>query len=389
MHPRCECKLCVLHPSSVASRRGYIEGLARCSGELRPEHAVRALAPLLACRKCYTRVVTITLQRASRIVASKPSYTASSWLLFILTLQGQQPAVRMRVWRGLKALGAAVLRDGVYLLPNRNEFLESLQAQSDEVTASGGSAQTFQVDARDEQQAAEFRQLFDRTADYEKLMLDLSAARRQIEQLDKAALSSRLTRLARDYEAIALQDFFAGAARDQAREILQDLVGVANATLSPDEPHFASGRIKRLDPAKYRGRTWATRAHPWADRLASAWLITRCIDRRAKFLWLSRPKDCPKRAVGFDFDGAEFTHVGAKVTFEVLLASFGLNRDPALERIGALIHYLDVGGVSVPEAAGLEALLRGARDALSDDDALLSEACKLLDYLYTHYATGR
>ena len=309
-------------------------------------------------------------------------------MLFILTLQGQQPAVRMRVWRGLKALGTAVLRDGVYLLPNNVEFIEPLQAQSEEVTASGGSAQIVEVNARDKQQETEFRQLFDRTPEYEKLMLEINSARKEIGKLDRAALSSRLTRLRRDYEAIALQDFFPGAARDQTREILEDLMGSANAVLSPDEPHAAAGRIHRLDPAKYRGRTWATRARPWADRLASAWLVKRCIDRRAKFLWLKSPKDCPKRAVGFDFDGAEFTHIGAKVTFEVLLASFGLNEDPALERIGALIHYLDVGGVPVPEAAGLEALLRGARDALNDDDALLAEAGRLLDYLYAHYATG-
>jgi hypothetical protein len=309
-------------------------------------------------------------------------------LLFILTLQGQQPAVRMRVWRGLKALGTAVLRDGVYLLPNKAEFIGPLQAQSEEVTASGGSAQILEVDARDKEQEAEFRQLFDRTPEYEKLMLEISGARKESGDLDRAALSSRLTRLRRDYEAIALQDFFPGAARDQTREVLEDLVGAANAVLSPDEPHAATGRIQRLDPAKYRGRTWATRARPWADRLASAWLVKRCIDRRAKFLWLKSPKDCPKRAVGFDFDGAEFTHVGAKVTFEVLLASFGLNGDPALERIAALIHYLDVGGVPVPEAAGLEALLHGARDALSDDDALLAEAGRLLDYLYAHYAAG-
>ena len=70
----------------------------------------------------------------------------------------------------------------------------------------------------------------------------------------------------------------------------------------------------------------------------------------------------------------------------MLLVSFGLNGDHALERIGALIHYLDVGGVPVPE--GLEALLHGARDALSDDDALLTEAGSLLDYLYAHYAAS-
>ena len=330
--------------------------------------------------------MTVTLQTSSRTLASEPSPRRPAWLLFILTLQGQQPAVRMRVWRALKALGTAVLRDGVYLLPNRAEFVEPLQAQSDEVTASGGNAQIFEVDARDQQQEVEFRQLFDRTPDYEKLMPEISGARKEIRELDRAALSARLIRLQRDYEAIALQDFFPGAARDQARDALEDLARAANAVLSPDEPHAAAVRIRRADPAKYRGRTWATRARPWADRLASAWLIKRFIDRRAKFLWLKSPKDCPKRAVGFDFDGAEFTHVGAKVTFEVLLASFALDGDPALAKIGALIHYLDVGGVPTAEAAGLEALLRGARAALSDDDRLTAEAGKLFDFLYGHYA---
>jgi hypothetical protein len=325
---------------------------------------------------------------SSRTLPSDPSSASPSWLLFILTLQGPQSAVRMRVWRGLKALGTVVLRDGVYLLPNRPELVEALQAQFDEVTASGGNAQLFAVNARDADQESEFRQVFDRTTEYEKLMLEINGATKQIGDLQRAALSTRLSRLQRDYEAIVLQDFFPGAARDQTREALEDLARAANAVLSPDEPHAAAGRIQRVDPAKYRVRIWATRARPWADRLASAWLIRRFIDRRAKFLWLKSPKDCPKRAVGFDFDGAEFTHVQAKVTFEVLLASFGLDGDPALERIGALIHYLDVGGVPVPEAAGLEALLRGARAALGNDEALLAEAGRLLEYLYASYATG-
>jgi len=42
--------------------------------------------------------------------------------------------------------------------------------------------------------------------------------------------------------------------------------------------------------------------------------------------------------------------------------------------------------VPAAEAAGLEALLRGARTASSDDDRLTSEAGKLFDYLYAHYA---
>ncbi len=216
------------------------------------------------------------------------------------------------------------------------ELIEPLQAQSDEVTASGGSAQIFEVNARDEQQESEFRQLFDRTPEYEKLMLEIRRRQKGDPGLDRAALSARLARLRRDSRRSRCRISSPEPRAIKLDEALEDLARAANAVLSPDEPHAAAGRIQRVDPAKYRGRTWATRARPWADRLASAWLIKRFIDRRAKFLWLKSPKDCPKRAVGFDFDGAEFTHVGAKVTFEVLLASFGLDGDPALWNGSAL-----------------------------------------------------
>src|SRR5262245_45655822 len=198
-------------------------------------------------------VRTMTLQASSTTTAAKSRGGRPAWLLFILTLQGQQPAVRMRVWRALKALGAAVLRDGVYLLPNRIEFIEPLKTQSEDVIASDGSAQILELNARDDAQEAEFVQLFDRTPDYKELMLTIHRARKETGSLDAAALSARLARLRRDYEAIALQDFFPGGARDQTGEALEDLSAAANAVLSPDEPHAAPGRIQRMDPGKYQG----------------------------------------------------------------------------------------------------------------------------------------
>ncbi len=125
--------------------------------------------------------------------------------------------------------------------------------------------------------------------------------------------------------------------------------------------------------------------------MASSWLIRRFIDRKAKFLWLATPADCPPDALGFDFDGATFTHVAPannapeRVTFEVLMASFGLESDPALAKIGAIVHCLDVGGLPVAEAAGIEAVLAGLRAAAPDDDLLLKEASRVFDGLYKNY----
>ena len=75
------------------------------------------------------------------------------------------------------------------------------------------------------------------------------------------------------------------------------------------------------------------------------------------------------------------------MTFETLLASFGLETDPALARIAALVHALDVGGEPVAEASGFEAVMAGARERLRDDDALLAEIGTVLDSLYAHFAS--
>ena len=69
------------------------------------------------------------------------------------------------------------------------------------------------------------------------------------------------------------------------------------------------------------------------------------------------------------------------MTYETLLASFGLEDDPALLRIGTLVHFLDVGGVPVPQASGIEAALSGLREHLADDDQLLNAACAVFDGL--------
>jgi hypothetical protein len=122
--------------------------------------------------------------------------------------------------------------------------------------------------------------------------------------------------------------------------------------------------------------------------LASAWLIKRFIDRKARFKWIDKPKHRPRNAVGFDFDGAEFTHVGNRVTFEVLLMSFALDGDAALNRLASTIHFLDIGGVPAADASGLELILRGARDNARSDDELVTAAATVFDHVYMAYQSA-
>lgn len=307
-----------------------------------------------------------------------------SWLLLVTSVAGRRATLRMRLWRTLKARGAAVLRDGVYLLPARDGFRAEFAALAHEVERSDGQAHVLTLTDVSTDQAERFRALFDRGADYAALVEALRALNQGLTPRRLRTAQKTLRGLRREYEALRAADHFPGAAAEQVQELLGE-TEARMAAAAPGEPRPQAGTIRRLNARDYRGRVWATRARPWVDRLASAWLIKRHVDRRARFLWLKKPADCPKRALGFDFDAATFTHVGARVTFETIMASFGLDQDAALLRLGALVHYLDVGGVPVAEAAGLEAILRGMRERVTDDDALLAEAMKLFDHLYDSY----
>lgn len=292
----------------------------------------------------------------------------------------------MRIWRALRSLGCGSLRDGAYLLPHNPLQQQALRALSDETEREGGSAWLLTVHAQSEDENEAYRALFDRNGDYVELFEALAAARKTLTKLTPQEITKLLRKLRREYEAVREIDYFPNVTSTQAEAAWMDFLNAADSLLSPDEPHAVNATIAHLELSGYQGRTWVTRRHLWVDRVASAWLIHRFIDREAHFLWLDSPSDCPADALGFDFDGATFTHVGDRVSFEVLLASFGLNQDRGLLRLGTMVHVLDVGEGFVPEAHGFEAMLAGARQRAKDDDQLLDEISSVLDSLYAHFS---
>lgn len=310
---------------------------------------------------------------------------AVSWLLLVVSLPTSSSTARMRVWRALKALGCVPLRDGAYLLPAAPDRERALRELGDECTREGGVSWLLAVQPRSTDEEEAYRQLFDRTEEYTELRRSWKELKPGLKGLSASELTRLQRRLQREFDAVRSIDFFPADHSVEALAAWTDINRRVAQLLSPDEPHEIAARIPRLDVREYRGRTWATRRRMWVDRVASAWLIRRFIDPDATFKWLERPSDCPKSALGFDFDGATFTHVGERVTFETLLASFGLEEDAGLLRLGALVHQLDVGGEPVPEAAGFEAVMTGARERLDDDDALLAEMTTVLDSLHAHF----
>ena len=305
------------------------------------------------------------------------------WALLIISLPTENATARMRAWRTLKTSGAAVLRDGVYLLPAQETALVTLTGIADDVRENGGTAYILRTDS-DDQHTADFPMLFDRSAEYGELMKEIHQHRTSLSHDNVADILKQVRKLRKTFSQIVVIDFFAGEAQQQTANALKDIEVAINQVLSPNEPRAIKAVIPVLELSDYQGRIWATRARPWVDRLASAWLIRRFIDAEASILWLPSPHDCPVDVLSFDFDGATFSHIGSKVTFEVLLTSFDLE-SPAFLRLGSIVHFLDAGGLQPPEAEGIERVLSGLREAITNDDQLLTVASTVFDGLLTAF----
>lgn len=308
------------------------------------------------------------------------------FLALLTSLPTGNSTIRMRVWRAVKNTGCAVLRDGVYVLPLDAPRAPALVEAESQIRAAGGFVMTAELNIKTPAQVEHVRKLFDRSEEYGALVARISAAKAGLRRLGKRKGDTLVRRLRRAFEELVEIDFYPGHAQLQAKDAMSILEREAHRQYSEREPRSSKGKVRRLDPARYRNRVWSTRKDLWVDRLASVWLIKRFIDKNAKFMWIDRPRDRPKGSLGFDFDGAEFTHIESRVTFEVLLASFGLDDDQALASIGRTVHFLDIGGIPVADAKGLEMILRGIKAKARSDDQTVHDAIKVFDLFYSGYS---
>jgi len=196
---------------------------------------------------------------------------------------------------------------------------------------------------------------------------------------DPSAISRVLHKQRREFEAISALDFFPTEARGRAERALADADAGGKKLLFPQSHGHPEPAENLL------GRVWATRKPLWADRLACSWLIRRFIDPEATLLWLDKAQEPPAGALGFGYEGAHFANSETRVTYEEMVVRQGLARDPALAKIGGIVHFLEVRGDPVPEAAGVQTLLQGALRRSSGEDELVAEAEKTFDLLYEAY----
>jgi hypothetical protein len=306
-------------------------------------------------------------------------------LVLVFQLPARPTAARMRVWRQLQRLGTLPVKGGAYVLPHTPQTREDFEWLRTEITSLKGEATLFVADPVDaraaEDLAAQFRDA--RAADFAAVAREAKALARPAKGR-QAAPSARAVRQLTDRLAhLQTIDFFGAGT---AAEAVQAVAALARRPGDP-MPHTDTAQGPALKPAAYRARTWVTRPRPGIDRFASAWLIRRFINPKARVVFSADAETAQRehpRAVPFDMYGVDFGHQGSECTFEVLIRRFRL-RDPRLAPLARLVHAVDLKDdrYVVPEAPAIQRVVDGMRRLHEDDNVLLERGVEMIEALYS------
>lgn len=307
------------------------------------------------------------------------------WYLLIHQIPPEPLYLRAKIRQRLSRVGAVALKNAVYVLPRREECLEDFQWIAEEAAAGGAEAYVCEAEFFEEETNATLIASFraERDADYQALAEAIREWSRKAEHCVGANRPARdaqaaIARTRKRLDEIARIDFFDSPGR---RIVEKQLCGLEE---HPEDANTRTRRVSRR--ADWIGRTWATRRGIHIDRVASAWLIRRFLDRNARFRFVD-PKEPPREGeLRFDMIGGDFSHEADRCSFETLLVRAGL-RDAALRQIAEIVHDIDLkdGKFGRPEARGIEQLINGLLLTHPKDETRLDRGFALFDELYRSF----
>ncbi len=314
------------------------------------------------------------------------------WLVLIHQLPPKPPYLRVKVWRRLQALGAVPIKNSVYVLPNTEGAREDFEWMVREITETGGEASLCEArlvhGLTDDAIQASFQTA--READYRAMAKELRElahdtlprARRSLSAEGRARLEASLPRFRKRLDDVTAIDFFSAAGRPAVEGLLTDL----ERHLSPPDAARSAAPATTHRPEDVRGSVWVTRTGVHIDRMASAWLIRRFIDPKARFKFVPSKGYVPRKGeIRFDMFDAEFTHEGDLCTFEVLLQRFGIT-DEGVRAVAEIVHDIDLKVTTYgrPETPGVDHLVAGIAWMHADDDARLTHSGAVFDPLHAY-----
>jgi hypothetical protein len=299
--------------------------------------------------------------------------TATSWLLLLFSLPTNRNTERVAVWRRLKKMGAVQIKTSTYLLPDEAAQYEQFQWLAQQIRDYGGDSTLVRAQEIEGLTKEKVIAIFNdaRAKDYAELRKSLQGFIGRRQKLDAETAAAELQRFMRQFREIRDVDFFDSPRGHDVAMLLRRAEGRSGGR-----------QLAMLDVKQYQGKTWLTRPRPEIDRVGSAWLISKFIDRKPKFVFAPSAEAVPG-AIPFDMLDAEFSHHGNYCTFETLTKRFGI-ADKSVAKIGEMIHDADLDDARFQrvEAVGIDRVLKGwGKEGLVDKE-ILRRGFQCFDALY-------
>ncbi len=301
-----------------------------------------------------------------------------SWIVFSYSLPSHLGSSRrVAIWRRLKRLGAITFNSGVYVLPNKEDCLESFQWLAQEVQEAKGDSVVMKVEKfeglSDNEVMEEFRKAC--REDYKELNERLLKLEKELSTKKSKQIKDRLRSLENQFLEIAKVDFFQSPYGKETMNWIKKIKHKIDSV-----PSTAPG-LPSFPIEDYKNKKWVTRPCPHVDRLSSIWLIRKFINKNAKIRYADNP--LPDE-VPFDMKGVIFGHHQNLCTFETFLTIFNL-QGSNLKIIGEIIHEIDLrdGKFFHPQTEGIATILDGWRQAGLSNEELESHGIVLFEGLFS------
>jgi hypothetical protein len=331
---------------------------------------------------------------------SPADQNGARWLLLIHQIPPKPDYFRVKIGRRLQRVGAVAIKNSVYALPAGTETYEDFQWIIREIEEGGGDAFISEALLGDGLTDEAVRARFDaaRNEEYSAIIADASAlmrttrvpALRTGRRAGKAKPPTRrprfeheLAKLRRRFESASAIDFFRASEQAAAAAVLAEIQDRLRR-------QAAEARDERAGRA-IDGAIWVTREGVHVDRIASAWLIRRFIDRHPTFKFVAPDRYAHRDGeLRFDMFEAEFTHVGDACTFETLVSTFVAD-DAALGEIAEIVHDVDCKDAKFrrDEAPGLARMIAGIAALNATDIDRVEHGGALFDQLYAAFGGER
>jgi len=299
---------------------------------------------------------------------------ATSWLLLLYSLPTNRNTERVAVWRRLKKMGAVQIKTSTYLVPDEAAQYEQFQWLAQQIRDYGGDSTLVRAQEIEGLTKEKVIAMFNdaRAKDYAELRRSLQSFIARRKRMDAEEAAAELEPLTRQFREIRAVDFFDSPRGHDVAMLLRRAEGPRR-----------SRQLEKLDVRQYQGKTWLTRPRPEIDRVGSAWLISKFIDRKPKFVFAPTADAVPD-AISFDMLDADFSHHGNYCTFETLTKRFAIS-DRSVVKIGEMIHDADLDDARFQrvEAVGIDRVLKGwAKEGLPDEE-ILRRGFECFDALYS------